>query len=431
MRHLCTIFALFCLSFAWLACSQEQSREESIGNSKGGACKGNPSFPAQQEAADGPAPRSPNSVLIVVRDLEGYFEDCGCSGTLVGGIPRIASLAPRGASATYLFVGRLLTPKISAHIPELQAAYSLQAPPLAAVAADVFALLPRVVWLPCAEELQQWEVWGIREQVLEMLEKWRIDGSFHWDDLPEAIGAEESGLSFGQDVFVPGPKANNRARDVLLLGCWKKDMHPLWSYNRTLGSLYDLAPESPFALHRFNDVLEHGRGSVVTAWTVNVTDDVSADLRLKEAADQRIVVTEHTGLKPRRSVEGSNPGDHFNECDTCHHMAVTRWRESRHFNAYRTLVERTRHNDVRCVNCHVEQVSPTIKGVRFVVHAPHQAVTCYSCHSAGPVTKTTCEACHTPITDPESRFLLRLKNICPGDIHTSGDNSRNCSRLAR
>lgn len=110
----------------------------------------------------------PDSITIIVRDLQGYSDDCGCSGPAIGGITRVAALVPevplpmRGAALqprTYLFVGRLLVPELT--LPSAREITMAQAQARVDVTAKYLAALPKAVWLPDPGEVAELETEGV------------------------------------------------------------------------------------------------------------------------------------------------------------------------------------------------------------------------------------------------------------------------------
>jgi len=110
----------------------------------------------------------PDSITIIVRDLQGYSDDCGCSGPAIGGITRVAALVPEvplpmpGVASnprTYLFVGRLLIPELT--LPSLRAVTMSQAQARVEVTAKFLAALPKAVWVADPGEIAELETEGV------------------------------------------------------------------------------------------------------------------------------------------------------------------------------------------------------------------------------------------------------------------------------
>ena len=57
-----------------------------------------------------------------MRDIAGFFRDCGCSGSNVGGITRLPNAAGQAKSVDFLFVGRTLLPHVPSSVGDSAAA---------------------------------------------------------------------------------------------------------------------------------------------------------------------------------------------------------------------------------------------------------------------------------------------------------------------
>lgn len=52
----------------------------------------------------------PDAVLVVVRDIAGWWQDCGCTGTGIGGAGRLRAIAGNAKHVEFLFLGRTVLP---------------------------------------------------------------------------------------------------------------------------------------------------------------------------------------------------------------------------------------------------------------------------------------------------------------------------------
>lgn len=105
--------------------------------------------------------------------------------------------------------------------------------------------------------------------------------------------------------------------------------------------------------------------------------------------------------------DGGSPFAHFSGfqgdyvCRTCHQQEAMGWAITHHAQAYYTLYERNRAEDLKCVGCHVTGLGEPGGFVVGDHRSPMSNVTCESCHSAaGPhdgesvAAVSTCEGCH-------------------------------------
>lgn len=112
-------------------------------------------------------------------------------------------------------------------------------------------------------------------------------------------------------------------------------------------------------------------------------------------------------LMRRAARSGDSPFAHFSGfqgdyvCRTCHQQEAMGWAVTHHAQAYYTLYERDRAEDLECVGCHVTGLGEPGGFVVGDHRSPMSNVTCESCHSAaGPhdgesvAASSTCEGCH-------------------------------------
>ncbi|MCF6228226.1 MAG: hypothetical protein L3J82_06120, partial [Planctomycetes bacterium] len=73
------------------------------------ACKDS-SPPINQARAEKADSASPDYSLVIIKNLESYTIDCGCSGNIRGGVGRVAASAS-GEKRRFVFVGRVTLTK--------------------------------------------------------------------------------------------------------------------------------------------------------------------------------------------------------------------------------------------------------------------------------------------------------------------------------
>ncbi len=114
------------------------------------------------------------------------------------------------------------------------------------------------------------------------------------------------------------------------------------------------------------------------------------------------------------ATAGSQPADHYlgsEFCGRCHTRELAQWKDTRHAQAWQSLVDARRESDETCVGCHVLGFRKA-GGFQATNDAPRlAAVQCESCHGMGTshdayaserrkVAEATCRACHTKETSP-------------------------------
>lgn len=108
------------------------------------------------------------------------------------------------------------------------------------------------------------------------------------------------------------------------------------------------------------------------------------------------------------------PADHYlgsEFCGRCHTRELAQWKDTRHAQAWQSLVDAKHETDEKCVSCHVLGYGKP-GGFQTANDAPRLAtVQCESCHGMGTsheafakektkVAEATCRGCHTAETSP-------------------------------
>ena len=108
-------------------------------------------------------------------------------------------------------------------------------------------------------------------------------------------------------------------------------------------------------------------------------------------------------------------------CSGCHQNSAKIWKNSRHFNAFKTLEEKNKHFDPECLECHVVGLKPFeitqektkkfnkfkgAKGFLSPQSTPHlKNVQCENCHGPSRAHLANSKI-HPPIKDPKSTCII-------------------------
>ena len=173
---------------------------------------------------------------------------------------------------------------------------------------------------------------------------------------------------------------------------------------------------------------------------------IAMDLKLPDQPDvEKIVKTikqnvNQTGRKkaaasmdkPEMSIE-KLVFSGWQACAQCHKSQTDFWEKTKHYNAYRTLVEQEQQFNLDCLPCHVTAEYETIKisdndSVLLSLPSVLRQVGCEVCHGPGKThaesqnsidisrkpAPTICLRCHTPERDEEFNYDNDLERIaCP------------------
>jgi hypothetical protein len=188
--------------------------------------------------------------------------------------------------------------------------------------------------------------------------------------------------------------------------------------DRTLGALVSLTRHGEAVTNEINRIIA-GCSRVWTYWKTPVAPTIADDAVVSRAVDRADVLLSHApdGLAPVSMPYSWDGLDReWGRCASCHEQAYNSWHASKHREAYKTLTDRRRQSDLRCITCHVQQF--TVAATSLEVAEVHGAVTCGSCH-AGKEPKLACVRCHTDVTDPKKKYEAALRTICPGGTTNS------------
>lgn len=351
---------------------------------------------------------SPDEAFIVVRNLAGWWEDCGCSGTAVGGISRAPAAALGAKKLTFAFLGRTPLPAdgtIAKHSTRNLTPYFFEQ------ACRVWGHLGAVLWSPDNVE---------RQAVSDFVGSNR-SGPVPSDELHANIGAVNIVVSNDLlqlpelEFSSPLSSLGDRGREVLVVAIWiKASGKP--RMNSEVSTLAPLTMASSTASTRLRQVIRSTDGSVVAVWRRIVSSDLLVDAELQSvAAGVRIAVAHVPGANDallKNSTEDleATTSTQYRTCGRCHEEAWNQWKLSRHHHAMTTLNVRLKQDDPRCVVCHAFSYTVGPKGAQ--VDRDAAAVTCVSCHDGSKEPRRACITCHTSHTDPLARYARALHTIC-------------------
>ena len=384
----------------------------------------------------------PDCVVVVLRDLQGYLEDCGCTGDARGGVPRLPAVArslfhsPIGRVATstntsafeasspvrFVFVGRLLSPDLERIPPDTARLIVAQLPGVVHTTAAAFGALGNVTWIPDQDEVRQL---AARDLDIQELNAYRV-GEPNPDTLnlfrfSMIFDVEQSKiwLNSRRTLSVDMPLKGSRATSALILAIWNADSDGGPVVVPTLLWEYDTSATNPKAFAEAASTFAANKKAVlVSRYFRPISSGFQEESRLKAIAASLAVGMYHlagkSALKIPAQVDSAKTKAPWNACGTCHAKAVSAWNDSKHSHALVSLAEVGKHSTGVCLSCHVESIS----------QGPgHLAVTCYSCHTAsrdaqskdGP--SAACSRCHTAVTDPHAKYAAAMATICPKEVH--------------
>jgi len=348
----------------------------------------------------------PTHVMVIVRDIEGFFVDCGCSSTATGGLARIPGVAPTSSyPATFVLAGSFLAPKsndsalqaLALNWPHFRSVLSQLGPTVVAGTSGDRDFITSRGGLPPNVRLAepgQRLLWA--------------DGFFFSIGLDGQIRLEQQNrVIVARNITSLGA----RARQAMVLGVWNSSSDLETTAVERLGPAY-----LKWALaglekdeREVRSILEARSQPVVSSYLRELGSliselaslaDLVADLEMRLSHS---TIAHDTFAKVQTSVPG---------CAGCHENAYAVWKDTRHAGAMRTLHKKDKHGDARCVPCHSSTPDE-----------PHPApVSCVSCHRepGQPPSLETCKTCHTPVTDPQARYVAGMGSVC---IKRSGKQS--------
>lgn len=348
----------------------------------------------------------PTHVMVIVRDVEGFFADCGCASSATGGLARVARVAPASThAATLVLAGNFLVSRsnesawkaLDLHWPQLRMVLSQLGPTvIAGNATDVEFLssrgaLPTNVSVAEPGQRLPW-----------------VDGLFYSIGRDGRVVVEENNrVVVSRDVSSLG----TRGRQAMVLGIWNSSIVQAATYSERLGPAYlkwTLAGLDKDELD-VRSLLEQTSTPVLGSYTRELGLLVGEHGTLAELiADLELRLSHSTpGDGPHPKHESQAP-----DCARCHQDAYAVWSGTRHARAMQTLSSKGKHADSRCLPCH-----SSVPGTQHPI-----PVSCLSCHRepGRPTSLETCRGCHTSVTDPDARYLSGLNSIC---IKNSGSHS--------
>lgn len=359
---------------------------------------------------------SPDAALIIVKDLEGYFEDCGCSGSNKGGIARLRSLTLGSPDVTYLFTGfTVLNPSNTV----LQRLSQSSTKWILDYAAGVFRLLEHVVLMPSEAELLQLDRLGMLDYYRQLFAEYIVPegDSVSWNEQEIRIGERHVSV-LGQKL--PLPLTGSRAREVRVIGFWNvnaPNSEPAAAqYLESLGGLVPHVAASKLARQRVQALLAPSATSVIGSWRAQVPESLPKDPAVTRLLDSLAVNLSHASAPPStpEQLDGTtaSPVEVGPTCGSCHREASDKWRTTRHARALLSLVNVRKQADPRCTPCHTDSTEFESRPEAAYAHG----VGCVSCHkNQQTVQLSTCTTCHTEVTDPDERYKLGFKDVClPG-----------------
>lgn len=359
--------------------------------------------------------------MAIIPDIHGYFRDCGCTGTVRGGLSRVPQASLLAEKLTFVFVGwSIVAPPDATGTSGSEVGLTAR---IRAVA-DLWLRLGKVYWIAEEQEVSFVTRAGgdlaplqpFLAQRAPFLSSCTIatDETQLYVQLPDNTPLLSASL----------PARNARGREVAIVAGWQccSDKQPVVS--RTLGLLAVARPApgsaASKALARLLD--EHSQ-PVVTHWTTQLSDSIPDDLGLLHAIDSyESVVRGRPAVQQATLMEPSGLAASVGTCATCHPRVVEAWQKSRHARALATLAERGNGSDTRCLPCHVNRFESSSAGV--LVKPEHAAVTCATCHDSPGGPAQACMRCHTDQTDPNGHYLKHIATICPKERSLSGKCAR-------
>ena len=386
------------------------------------ASKGEPERTGSGVSVPAPAPireARPPLRLVVLNDLGGVLEPCGCTSRPAGGIDRIAAalanLRREGVPTLVVATGQLMLDRgASAAATRTQDLFKAEAliAALARMSFDVIApgaldltlapsqlrALSRESQRPLlargpAGELQMLrqsvihEVGGMQVAVTsapnaEEVARLRALGAKIVIGLPHE-GADADAAS-GADVLVRSGKAGTPQAEVaggalLLSGGHHGEqllVTDLWPAQTTRPvRLLERAPASTPAAH-----------SIAVMRRLELSSTAPRDPAIRALLDQLFArINAHHG-NARDEPPALKPGQAgyvgARTCAACHTQAYLWWRRSPHGRAFDTLRKRGRELDLDCIGCHVTGFEKP-GGASVSALDELRGVGCESCHGAG------------------------------------------------
>lgn len=356
-----------------------------------------------------------------MRDIAGYWEDCGCNGESIGGISRFPHFALGSARVIYVFVGRLSLPRAigSDRLSQAQSGLLAQASLQHQQSLEVLAALDEYYLIPDEEEFR--ELAGAGVDLATLAPRIRESLDLGWCNISrDSVNGATVGLRAPDGAReVQLPPADQQSRKILVLAHWIGSAGALRDATLDLGlgislsGILDRDSSHSEAFDRVAIALAIRDSGIITYWRPWVTGRVPVDERMHG----RVV---RARLRALHSASGDTTNDGrprhsqlVDECGSCHLASISKWKTSRHFDAYASLVAAKSAQDARCLPCHTTTVPGDM--TRQVHKDVLFHVTCYSCHTDNHTSpREVCVECHTDLTDSKGSYKKAIATICDG-----------------
>lgn len=393
---------------------------------------------------------APPARILLISDLEGVLEPCGCGGRRLGGLDRLAAAVDRarrerpalviaagdvfsdGSTAAPRAQDALEASAIGAVLERMQLAAIVPSPSDARLAAAQLQGLARERVTLIAPKSPFLEDVERRASALLALGDRRI-GLVRGDALESARHIAELRAQGATAVvrFEHGPErapspSESDADVVIRTG-------GTGEHARHEGETLHLAPSARGEALWVIEVPDGARGERrARAERIALDPGAPADASVRALLDQTFARIHtlneaHTAdaaelAAEERRARGA-PFVGSRTCAACHTRAYLWWQRSAHGRAYATLVGRRRELDLDCIGCHVTGFGEP-HGARLGRLSELKDVGCESCHGAGgahvedprstmrrAVAEDVCARCHDAAHSPQfdyARWHARL-----------------------
>ena len=386
---------------------------------------------------------APSLRLVVVADLEGVLEPCGCGGRPLGGVDRIAAIVTRlrkEPTPTLLVVAGNLF-----YAPKPHAKHTAQDALEADAMAAILARLRPDVIVP-----------GSYDQSYAAPQLASLQQAAHAPLL--TAGLPRDAAMIGQPSSLLGPAAHRIAITVggapgdsaLLRGLGAQTIVRIAieedpEQREDTADITIATGSEAEESRRQGDVLRIDPGvGGESLWLIDLGTEgprgalatrVELSEQIAPAADVRRLIdqtyTQVNALNVASATRAGAPQETHEDmaeqiafvgsrtCAACHTSAYLWWQRTAHAHAYRTLQRRGRELDLDCIACHVTGFEQ-LGGARIGRLEELADVGCESCHGPGSkhaddprsrrgrsrreVSATICASCHDPAHSPGFDF---------------------------
>ncbi len=356
-----------------------------------------------------------------MRDIAGWWEDCGCSGEAIGGIARLRATTAGAGKVAYLFVGRTVLPYAEGRsTPE--GALIDTAPWYAGASVAVFESLESAYWLPDEVERSV-----LLDKADSPLAKFAVSSvGLVWEGVT-LVWADGRLIVEELKESLPLPAAKRRATEVGVLAKWQRGADEAGlALDRKLSALAPLSATVPDAKQAVLGILGRAEGSSLAYWRRQVVRTLAEDPALASRVSAATLARLHAPGAAGPYLEGLGNDrvvkQQYDTCGRCHEEAFKQWVESPHAKSMITLRSRMRQKDLSCLPCHTQKYEAAASG--GIAKPGYDAVTCVSCHSNNQPAKNVCEVCHTTLTDPKRVWAKHVGSICSDSKASGGACSR-------